>query len=182
MRRSGTSGRLPTNWITVCSQKATLLVGALGTARRYELYRELTSDNWTHNLSELGYYLAEFLTDNKRKLNCDKYLPYFDRPLNCDEAIRRTGRLLELSYDRIKAPIFPPYSVQRLRKAGIAKRCEESSYLSGSSVGTQCTINIADLRDDYAEALLEIMRVGNINNEDLETRIRLSSDLQIWIG
>ena len=152
-----------------------LLVGALGTARRYELYRELTSDNWTHNLSELGYYLAEFLTDNKRKLNCDKYLPYFDRPLNCAEAIHRTGRLLELSYDRIKAPIFPPYSVQRLRKAGIAKRCQKSSYLSGSSVGTQCTINIADLRDDYVKALLEIMRVGKINNEDLENRIRLSS-------
>ena len=153
-----------------------LLVGALGTARRYELYRELTSDNWTHNLSELGYYLADLLIQNNRKLNCDKYLPYFDRPLNCAEAIHRTGRLLELSYDRIKAPIFSPYSVKRLRKAGIAKRCQKSSYLSGSSVGTQCTINIADLRDDYAEALLEIIQTARLNEEDLVARIKHSRD------
>jgi len=152
-----------------------LLVGALGTARRYELYRELTSDNWTHNLSNLGYYLADSLTQNKRSLNCDMYLPYYDKPLKCDEAIRRTGLLLELSYDRVKAPIFSPFSVERLRKAGIARRCEESSYLSGSSVGTQCTIAIVDLRDDYADALLKIIKVVRIDiDEDLESRIKLS--------
>ncbi|NNF97111.1 MAG: hypothetical protein HKM94_09315 [Halobacteria archaeon] len=156
--------------------ESSLLVGALGTARRYELYRELTSDNWTHNLSELGYYLADLLVENKRKLNCDKYLPYFDRPLNCDDAIRRTGRLLELSYDRTKAPIFPPYSVKRLRQAGIAKRCQDSRAITGLSVGAQCSIDIPDLREAYAEALLEVIRAARLNEEDLEARIKRSQD------
>jgi len=155
-----------------------LLVGALGTARRYELYRELTSDQWTHNLSRLGYYLADLLVDKKRKLNCDKYFPYFDRPLNCDDAIRRTGRLLELSYDRTKAPIFPPYSVKRLRQAGIAKRCQDSRYLNGRSVGTQCAIDIPELRDKYAEALLDILQTMQVHADefDLESRVRRSKN------
>ncbi len=156
--------------------ESSLLLDALGTARRYELYRELTSDIWTHNLSLLGYHLADLLVDKKRKLNCDKYFPYFDRPLNCDDAIRRTGRLLELSYDRTKAPIFPPYSVKRLRQAGITQRCQDSKYLSGLSVGTKCTIDIADLRENYAEALLKVIRVARLDVEDLEARIRRSQD------
>lgn len=156
--------------------ESSLLVGALGTARRYELYRELTSDIWTHNLSELGYYLASLLGENKSKLNCDMYFPYFDRPLNCEDAIRRTGRLLELSYDRTKAPIFPPYSVKRLRQAGITKHCEESRYLSGLYVGTQCAMDIPELRKTYADALLEIIRTARLNEQDLEARIRVTQD------
>jgi hypothetical protein len=152
------------------------LAGALGTARKYELFRELTSDDWTHNLSELGYYIAWDINENKQKLNCDKYLPYFEKPLNCDEAIRRTGLLLEQAYDRVKAPIFSPYSIKRLRKAGIVKRCKESRYVYGRYVGVKCTINVPKLRSKYARALLDILQAAQVNLDevDIAARIKLS--------
>jgi len=158
--------------------ESSLLLGALGTARRYELYRELTSDQWTHNLSQLGYYMADFLNNNNLSSNCEKYLPYFEKPLRCDKAIRFTGQLLELSYDRTKAPIFPPYSVKRLRQAGIAARCEDSKYLNGRSVGTQCAIDIPELRETYAEALLDILQAIQLNFDevDIGSRIKRSKD------
>ena len=41
-----------------------LLIGALGTARKYELFRELTSQYWINNLSQTGYELADYLKNN----------------------------------------------------------------------------------------------------------------------
>lgn len=149
-----------------------LLMGALGTARRYELYRELTSDYWTNNLSELGYTLADKLKETKPDFNCDKQLPYFVKPLKCDDAVRRAGRFLELAYDRIKAPILLPFSVSRLSQASVASNC--SKVKTKLMVEADCKIDFLSYRKKYALALISIMQAAEINDSELYRRIHLS--------
>jgi hypothetical protein len=43
------------------ASETAVLGGAIGTARKYELYRELTSDNWRLNLSQLSQEVADLL-------------------------------------------------------------------------------------------------------------------------
>ncbi len=54
-----------------------LLLGAFGTARKYELYRELTSEFWSLNLTQLSYELAEILAASDTRLDCSKDIPFF---------------------------------------------------------------------------------------------------------
>jgi len=152
--------------------ESSLLAGALGTARKYELYRELTSDYWTNNLSVLGYTLADRLKEIKPNFNCDNQLPYFDRKLTCDEAIRRAGRFLELAYDRIEAPILSPFSVSRLQQAGIAIDCSKTN--TKLNVEAECRIDFLRHRKMYALALTSIMREANITDTELYRRIQSS--------
>lgn len=156
--------------------ESSLLVGALGTARKYELYRELTSEYWTSNLSQLGYSLADTLQKINPGFSCDKYLPYFEKKLSCDEAIRRAGRFLELAYDRIETPIIPPFSETRLRNENIAKDCSRSK--TKLQVEAVCKINIFHYRKKYAAALINILHKAKIRDIELSNRIhnsRLSS-------
>lgn len=153
-----------------------LLVGAWGTARKYELYRELTSDYWTNNLSQLGYSLADRLKKSKPNFKCNKQLPYFSKQLKCEEAIRRAGRFLELAYDRIEVSITAPFSVTRLRQEEVASDCAKPQ--TQLQVKAECRIDYLLYRKKFANALLNIMRQVNINDRDLWRRInnsRLSS-------
>ena len=154
------------------SSESGLLVGALGTARKYELYRELTSDYWRNNLSELGYSLADIIKETRPGFNCNKHLPYFDKTLNCDEAIRRAGHFLELAYDRITTPIISPLSVAHLRKADIASDCAKPR--TKLQVEAECKIAVLDYRKKYATALTTIMHEANIVDAELFRRIHSS--------
>jgi len=149
-----------------------LLVGALGTARKYELYRELTSDYWTNNLSKLGYSLADKLRATNPNFNCNKHLPYFDQQLNCEEAIRRAGRFLELAYDRIETPILSPFSVSRLQQAEIAIDCNRAK--TKLKVQAECRIDFLRYRKKYASALTSIMHETKIIDAELFRRIQSS--------
>jgi hypothetical protein len=156
--------------------ESSLLVGALGTARKYELYRELTSQYWINNLSEIGYELAGKLEETKPNYSCDNYLPYFDKKLKCSEAIVRSGRFLELAYDRLQAPITSPFSVTRLRQRNIASNCVQAK--AKLQVKAECRIDILRYREQYANALTSIMHETKISDNELYTRIhnsRLSS-------
>lgn len=153
-----------------------LLVGALGTARKYELFRELTSDYWTNNLSQLGYLLADKLNESKPGFSCDKHLPYFDKKLKCAEAIRRAGHFLELAYDRTKTPIISPFSVKRLSQENIADNCDMPDTML--LVKGECKIDFLRYRNKYADALTSIMHEAKIVDTELFRRIhnsRLSS-------
>jgi len=153
-----------------------LLVGALGTARKYELYRELTSDYWTNNLSELGYLLADKLSETRPGFNCDGQLPYFNIKLKCDEAIRRAGRFLELAYDRTRTPILSPFSVTRLSQDNIASECSKPN--TKLKVNAECEIDYLRYRKRYADALTNIMHAAKVADTELFRRIhnsRLSS-------
>jgi len=149
-----------------------LLVGALGTARKYELYRELTSDYWTNNLTQLGYLLADKLKETRPDFPCNGYLPYFEKKLNCNEAIRRAGRFLEVAYHRIDTPIISPFSVSRLRKERIASDCGKQK--TELLIKAECKINFLRFREKYANALTGIMQEANITDTELNRRIHNS--------
>jgi predicted acylesterase/phospholipase RssA len=149
--------------------EARLLVGALGTARKYELYRETTSKNWQLNLSQLAYELAQVIEDKNADLDCDKELPFFDKPVTCAEAVRRAGNLLEIVYDRVIPEIISPYSAERLVEAGLAHNCQRSSQ--DSERRTKCKIDIDEYRNYLVGALLSIVEHGNIDDEKIPERI-----------
>jgi len=135
-----------------------MLVGAYGTARRYELYRETTSENWRHNLSQLAYQLAQIVNEEHADIDCKKELPYFDKPVTCAEAIRGAGRLLEIAYDRVKPGILPPYSPARLVEAGIANNCAPSTADASSESHIECRVEIGRYRRQMADALMLIIK------------------------
>jgi predicted acylesterase/phospholipase RssA len=151
-----------------------LLVGALGTARNFELYRETTSDNWRLNLSQLSYELAQILDEHHGDFDCAKELPYFDSPMPCAEAVRRAGHLLEIAFDRIKPEISPPYSPERLVEAGIADSCASSAEASGSDSRVECRIHAARYREQLAETLMLIIKRANIDDQRLYVSISRS--------
>jgi len=151
-----------------------LLLGALGTARRYELYRETTSENWRLNLSQLSYELSTLLEEHDPQFNCREELPFFDPPLACPEAIRRSARLLEIAYDRVKPEINPPYSAQRLVQAGVASDCQQASGEVGRESGMACTINVFRYRDRLADEMMNIIKSSGIDNDKLYVSISRS--------
>ncbi len=151
------------------ASESELLVGFLGTARRYELYRELTSDNWQLNLSEISYKLGKILKQREITLDCQKELPYFDLRLDCEEALIRAGQLLEIAYDRINPVIDKPYSVKRLRQAGVIKDCKSLSGKTDSQ--TACTLNIPRYRQHLSDALLSVLKKAKL------TEIKIYSDI-----
>ena len=151
--------------------ESSMLVGALGTARKFELYRETTSGNWRFNLSQLAYQLAQIVSQEHRDFECKKELPYFDKPVTCAEAIRRTGRLLEIAYDRVKPDILPPYSPQHLVEAGVADNCVRSPGDTGSESRTECRLDIRLFRDQIADALVSIIKRAGIIDKRLSASI-----------
>ena len=151
--------------------ESSLLVGAMGTARKYELYRETTSENWRLNLSQLSGDLAQIVDRDYADFDCERELPYYDKPVPCAEAIRRAGDLLKIAYDRVQPEILPPYSPGRLEKAGILSSCELSAVEKDSEPRTQCRLDHKNYRDQLGEALLAIMVRGEIDDERLNARI-----------
>lgn len=151
-----------------------LLLGAVVTARQNELYREVTSDYWRLNLSQLSYELADELDGQQGTFACGKELPYFDPPVACTEAMRRAGRLLEIAYDRIKPVISPPYSPERLMEAGVADDCVPSSGDSGAERGMKCHIDIVRYRNRLAEALMSIVEDSRLPDNKLYVSVSRS--------
>jgi len=154
------------------ASESQLLVGFLGTARRYELFRELTSDDWQLNLSEISYKLGKILKQREINLDCRKELPYFDRPLDCTEALIRAGQLLDIAYDRTSPIIDAPYSVERLRKANIIDHCESVSNIIDKKTRTACTFNIRTFRTQLSDAALSLAEKADL------TQIKIYSDIQ----
>jgi predicted acylesterase/phospholipase RssA len=154
--------------------ESTLLLGAMGTARKYELYRETTSEHWRFNLSQLSYELGDILTERSPNFDCGSELPYFEPPVDCAQAVRRAGRLLEIAYDRFRAVISPPYSPERLVETGVADNCVRSSDDTESGQHTACRIDVTRYRDRLGEALIAIMDRAQIDGRKLYVSISRS--------
>ena len=148
-----------------------LLLGAFGTARTYELYRELTSEHWSLNLSQLSYELAEKLVVTGTRLKCDKDIPFFSTDISCAGAVRRAGALLELAYSRASLTISPPYSAKRLSKAGAVYDCEYSSKNPTINTEATCKINVVHYRKHLAKILTNIAEKNEQVTADLRHRI-----------
>ncbi len=152
-----------------------VLGGAIGTARKYELYRELTGDNWRLNLSQLSRKVAAIIDSKKHDLRCNSLLPYYDLPLRCSDRIRNTGRLLELSYGYRFTPVRAPLSVQALLKGRIATACRPSSTGAEQDVDSECMIDIPRLRKQLAHVLADLSTEVIPEEEDLKNDIRRSA-------
>ena len=133
-----------------------LLLGAMGTARKYELYRELTSDYWTLNLAQLSYELADSLEASDSRLDCRNEIAFYRTELDCAEAVRRAGALLELAYNRASLPITTPYSTKRLYTAGIVHDCQYQKSDSEIAGEAECKINMNRYRKRLGNILLNI--------------------------
>lgn len=154
--------------------ESALLLGALGTARRYELFRELSSDTWALNLSELGHEIAAQLRASGIRLDCRNELPFFDREVDCAEALDRAGHLIDLAYTRVDAPISEPFSPSRLRAAGIAWGCRPAETRGLKGANEQCRIRLVALRARVADAQLRVLERSGLQRPDLVARIRQS--------
>ena len=164
-----------------------LLLNAMGTARTYELYRELTSDSWQLNMSDIGYRLGETLQQRGSKLDCNDELPYFDRALDCTEALDRAGRLLEIAYDSTRPIIEPPYSVKQLLDTGVASRCSEKKLVTKSRLVTECVIDIPHYRMQLADAMQSIIKQAGLGSIKLvgdieKSRLSLYNDRSLHVS
>jgi hypothetical protein len=158
-----------------------ILLGFLGTARRYELYRELTSDNWQLNLPENGYELAELLRQRKITLDCQGEFPYIDPGLNCKEALIRAGHLLEIAYHRKRLIIDAPYIIEKLREMRIIEECENLTATTDSKILTECAFDIPGYRQHLADALISIteragLKKNKIYHDIKKSRISMQND------
>ncbi len=151
-----------------------LLLGALSTARKYELYSELTSDYWSLNLAQLSYELADKLDANKNRYRCEKDIPFYRTKLTCAEAVRRAGALLELVYTRASLLITPPYSAKKLRQAGVAQRCHFVKNNSTIKSQEECEIDASKYRKRLTIILLNISENNKQITNDFIQRIHQS--------
>jgi predicted acylesterase/phospholipase RssA len=157
------------------ASEATVIGGFLGTARKYELYRELTSERWRLSLRTLGNALAKLVDAKSGGIDCQAALPYFDGRLDCAHAIRRAGGLLEASYDNVLTPIVPPVSANRLQSAGIASECRPAPAGARDQYSASCRIDFARLRRKLADAYLKIATAAGPEARNLVVRLQLSA-------
>jgi hypothetical protein len=157
------------------TSEAVVLGGAIGTARKYELYRELTSENWKLNLPQLTYEIADIIDANKLNVKCLSALPYFDSQLKCSDRLRYTGRLLEFAYSYRITPIKEPMSSQALLQNRIATKCRPSSADAVQGFISECIIDIPRLREQLANVLTDLSAKAVPQRENIKIDIQRST-------
>ena len=148
-----------------------MLLGALGTARKYELYNELTSEYWSLNLAQLSYELAEKIEASPNRIICPKGFSIFQTKLSCGESVRRVGALLEMAYNRSALPITSPYSAERLSNSGIASNCDYSKKNKSIQSQAECNIDVLRYRKRLATILLNLVEKNKQFENEFKLRI-----------
>lgn len=133
-----------------------VLGGAIGSARKYELFRELTSDNWNLNLSQIGNDLASFMDIEQPDMMCDDMLPYFEGPMPCSDRLRLSARLLALTHSHLIVPIIEPLSPRALMEEAVAANCKSPSKAVIEGIVSECVIDAPRLRKKLAEVLVDL--------------------------
>jgi hypothetical protein len=157
------------------ASEAVVLGGAIGTARRYELYRELTSENWKLNLSQLTRKIADIMDDKELDVTCHSVLPYFDRQLGCSDRLRYAGQLLDLAHSYRITPIKEPLSAQALLQKRIATTCRPPSATAEQGFVSECIIDAPRLRKQLANVLEDLSVEVVPEDENLKKDIRRSA-------
>jgi hypothetical protein len=163
-----------------------VLGGAIGTARKYELYRELTSDNWRLNLSQLSNHMADRLQTSQPDRRCDAVLPFFNGQPSCSDRLRHVGSLLELTRSYRFAPIAEPLSAEALMQAGIAENCRPSPAKDGLASSIECKLDDRQLRKQLADELAGLVaRVApddeNLRNDIQKSALSVDADRRIYV-
>lgn len=157
------------------ASEAEVLGGAIGTARKYELYRELTSDQWRLNLSHLSRRMADQIDANSIPVECDADLPFFDRPLECSDRLRHAARLLELAHSHRRVPVIAPMSTRALTQQGIATTCRQDKEGADVSIVAACRINAKRLRIQMVRVLADLSDKMILEQADMNRDIQLSA-------
>ena len=152
-----------------------VLGGALGTARKYELYRELTSDEWNLNLIKLSDTIADIIENDALDVDCTSALPYFDHKMACSDRVRDSARLLELAYDYRIAPIKTPLSHKALLQTGIASTCRPPPGSVEQGIVSECNIDVQKLREQLANALVDLSNKVGPEGKKINRSIRRSA-------
>jgi predicted acylesterase/phospholipase RssA len=155
--------------------ESVVLGGAIGTARKYELYRELTGDNWRLNLSQLARRMADTIDAEAKDVKCDADLPYFDGQPACSDRLRHAARLLELTHSYRMTPVFAPLSGQALLQAGIAATCRPTASPMQGGHDTECAIDAKGLRMHLATVLTDLSAKILPEEENLAKEIKRSA-------
>jgi hypothetical protein len=153
------------------TSEAVVLGGAIGTARKYELFRELTSDNWRLNLAQLSGEVADIMDAGVSDVSCESLLPYFDGPVGCSDRLRHVGRLLDLTHHYRMTPINAPLSAQMLMQGRIARTCQPMAANKDKGYTMQCAIDVLNLRKQLAAVLSDL--TARVTPEDVSLRKRI---------
>ena len=157
------------------ASESVVLGGAIGTARNFELYRELTSDNWRLNLAALSRRVADLVDDFEPEPQCDADLPYFDRQLGCSDRLRYTGRLLELTHSYRMVPITEPLSPKALLQEDIASTCRPPTATDKQGFAAECMIDLLSLRKKVAQVLERLSGLSTVGSARLQADVRRSA-------
>ena len=157
------------------SSEVAVLGGAIGTARKFELFRELSGDHWRLNITELSRSLADLIDAQQLDVTCQSELPYFDRQLRCSDRLRVVGRLLDIAHAYRYAPIMEPLSPRSLLKARIATTCRPPSSDARRDNIAECMIDSVRLRKQLAAALVDASAAAGAAGEKLNEDIRRSA-------
>ena len=155
--------------------ESAVLGDAIGTARRYELYRELTGDNWRLNLSHLSREMADIIDTEALDVKCGTGLPYFDDPTACSDRLRHVARLLELTHSYRMTPVFGPLSAQALLQASIAGTCKMPESSMQLDYDAECAIDARRLRMQLAKVLTDLSAQILPEEENVAKEIRRSA-------
>lgn len=168
------------------ASEATVLGGAVGTARRYELYRELTSEKWRLNLPRLCNKVADIIDAREPDADRAALLPYFDRQMPCGDRLRYVGKLLELAYSYRFVPVKTPFSPRALIREGVAETCRPAAESLEDS-GEVCEIDVEGLRRQIAKTLRYLLKDVAARDSHLAADIRrsgvsMASDRTLYVS
>jgi len=169
------------------ASEAVVLGGAIGTARNYELFRELTGENWRLNVYRLSHRLAEIMDAENSDLSCPAVLPYFERQLECSDRLRYTGRLLDFAHSYRITPIKAPFSARALLRERIATTCRPPSAEAEQDIVSECIIDTPRLRKQLTKVLVdlaaEVLPEKAILKEDIRrSALSIDSDRLIHVS
>ncbi len=168
------------------SSEMVVLGGAIGTARKFELFRELTGKNWRLNLNQLSHQLADLIDENQLDVNCDSELPYFDRRLKCSDRLRVAGWLLNLAHTYRFAPVRAPLSASALIKERIATTCRPPSVEAAPGFSFECMIDAPRLRKQLANVIVDISgktagEGNNLKRDIQRSALSIDSDRSLHV-
>ena len=152
-----------------------VLGGAVGTARKYELYKELTGDKWKYNLPDLCRQIADTIDVKAVDNQCDSLLPFFSQSLGCSDRLRYAARLLDMSYVNRETPIFAPISESVLLDNKLALSCTEPSESADPSVISNCQIDTRRFRTTLWTALVELSKEVYHDDDSMKKEIQRSA-------
>lgn len=157
-----------------------LMLGALGTARKFELYRELTSEHWAFNISEMSNELALELEKRQLELNCAREFPIFDHALGCRSSLIRAADLLELGYIYQSIPIHAPYSLNRLQKYNLVSDCKKVKAEAHENKVVSCSLNLTLYREFLNSSISSLAKRAGIDDYEVTSRISRAASSPLY--